>query len=77
MTSGIFKLKTLVMMQIRDKMEMSFTRSKLSLLFKIAAIIGRVALSGVAFFEFFFLTSELNLFSFAGLIQKQFYQQHV
>ena len=68
MTSGIFKLKTLVMMQLRDKMDMSFTRSKRSLMFKIAAIIGRVALSGVAFFAFFFLASALKLFSFSGLV---------
>lgn len=68
MTSGIFKLKTLVMMQLKDKMDMSFTRSKRALMFKIAAIIAQVALSGVAFFAFFYLASMLRLFSFSGLV---------
>ena len=68
MTSGIFKLKTLVMMQLKDKLDMSFMRSKRSLMFKIAAIIGQVALSGVAFFAFFYLTSLLKLFSWSGIV---------
>ena len=66
--TGIFKLKTLVMMQLRDKLDMSFVRSKRSMLFKIMAIIGQVALSGVAFFAFFYLASALKLFSFSGLV---------
>ena len=66
--TGIFKLKTLVMMQLKDKLDMSFLRTKRSLLFKIAAIVGQVALSGVAFFAFFYLASMLKLFSFSGAV---------
>lgn len=62
------KLKTLVLMQLKDKLDLSFVRSKRSLLFKIAAIVGQVALSGVAFFVFFYLASLLKLFSFSGLV---------
>lgn len=61
-------LKTLVMMQLKDKLDLSFVKSKRSLMFKIAAVVGQVALSGVAFFAFFFLASELKLFSFSGLV---------
>ena len=68
MTGGIFKLKTLVMMQLKDKLDMSFVRKKRSLLFKIAAIVAQVALSGVAFFVFFYLASALKLFSFSGAV---------
>ena len=68
MTGGISKLKTLVMMQLRDKLDMSFLRSKRSLLFKIASVLVQVVLSGVAFFAFFFLASELKLFSFSGAV---------
>lgn len=66
--TGIRNLKTLVMMQLKDKMDLSFVRSKRSLLFKIAAIIGQVALSGGAFFAFFYLASMLKLFSYAGTV---------
>ena len=65
---GLKKLKTLVMMQLKDKLDMSFVRSKRAMLFKIAAIIGQVVLSGVAFFVFFYLASRLKLFSFSGLV---------
>ena len=68
MSVGMQKLKTLVMMQLKDKLDLSFVKSKRSLLFKIAAIIGQVALSGVAFFAFFYLASLLKLFSFSGLV---------
>ena len=64
----IRNLKTLVMMQLKDKMDLSFVKSKRSLLFKIAAIIAQVALSGGAFFAFFYLASLLKLFSFSGLV---------
>ena len=62
------KLKTLVMMQLKDKIDMSFTRSTRSLIFKIMAVIGQVVLSGAAFFVFFFLASALKLFSFSGIV---------
>ena len=66
--TGILKLKTLVLMQLKDKLDLSFTRTKRAMMFKIAAIIGQVVLSGVAFFAFFFLASMLKLFSFSGLV---------
>lgn len=64
----ITNLKTLVMMQLKDKMDLSFVKSKRSLLFKIAAIVGQVAFAGGAFFGFFYLASYLKLFSFSGLV---------
>ncbi|MCH5151679.1 MAG: hypothetical protein J1F65_03365 [Clostridiales bacterium] len=64
----IRNLKTLVMMQLKDKMDLSFVKSRRSLLFKIAAIIGQVVLSGGAFFAFFFLASMFKLFSFSGAV---------
>ena len=64
----IRNLKTLVMMQLKDKMDLSFVRSKRSLMFKIAAIVGQVALSGGGFFAFFYLASLLKLFSFSGSV---------
>ncbi|MCH5156692.1 MAG: hypothetical protein J1G02_02305 [Clostridiales bacterium] len=66
--TGIFKLKTLVMMQLKDKLDMSFVRTKRSFLFKIMAIVAEIALSGVAFFVFFYLASALKLFSFSGAV---------
>lgn len=65
---GFIKLKTLVMMQLKDKIDLSFVKSKRSLMFKIAAVIGQVALSGVAFWAFFYLASALKIFSFSGLV---------
>ena len=64
----IRNLKTLVMMQLKDKLDLSYVKSKRSLLFKIAAIIGEIALSGGAFFAFFFMASKLMLFSYTGLV---------
>lgn len=68
MTTEFKNLKTLVMMQLKDKMDLSFVKTKRKLLFKIAAIVGQVALSGGAFFVFFYLASLLKLFSFSGLV---------
>ncbi len=61
-------LKTLVMMQLRDKLDLSYLRSKRKLLFKVAAVIGQVLLSGAAFYIFFALASALKLFSFSGMV---------
>lgn len=66
--ANMANLKTLVMMQLKDKLDLSFTKSKRSMLFKIAAVVGEVVLSGGAFFLFFFLASILKLFSFSGQV---------
>ena len=68
MSTDFNNLKTLVVMQLKDKLDMSFVKSKRSLLFKIMAVIGQVVLSGAAFFLFFYLASLLKLFSFSGHI---------
>ena len=60
-------LTTLVMMQLKDKMDLSFVKSKRSLLFKIVAIVAQVALSGGAFFAFFYVPSVLGLFGFGAV----------
>lgn len=64
-------LKTLVMMQLKDKMDLSFVKSKRKTLFKVAAILGQILLSGAAFFLFFFLASALKLFSFSGAVPSE------
>ena len=66
MSATFSKLKTLVLMQLKDKLDLSFAKSKRSLMFKVAAVIGQIVLSGAAFFVFFYLASLLKLFSFSG-----------
>ncbi len=66
--TALHDLKTLVLMQLKDKLDLSFTDSKRSMLFKISAIAGQILLSGGAFFLFFFLASALKLFSFSGAV---------
>lgn len=61
-------LKTLVVMQLKDKLDLSFTKSARSTLFVVMAKLGQFVLSGGAFFLFFYLASLLKLFSFTGLV---------
>lgn len=61
-------LKTLVAMQLKDKIDLSFVKSPRKTLFKAASALLRFLLSGGAFFLFFYLASLLKLFSFTGLI---------
>lgn len=61
-------LKTLVTMQLKDKMDLSFTKSARSTLFTVVAKIGQFVLSGAAFFLFFYLASLLQLFSYTGVV---------
>ena len=61
-------LKTLVMMQLKDKLDLSFVKSPRKTLFKVAGILAQVLLSGGAFFLFFYLASAFKLFSFTGRV---------
>lgn len=61
-------LKTLVMMQLKDKIDLSFTKSPRKTLFKVAGIIAQVLLPGAAFFLFFYLASLLKIFSILGIV---------
>lgn len=61
-------LKTLVAMQLKDKMDLSFLGSPRKTLFAVAGMIAQFVLCGAAFFIFLFLASMLKLFSFIGLI---------
>ena len=71
MRTSLRNLKTLVMMQLKDKLDMSFVGSKRGILFKAAAIVGQILLSGAAFYVFFFLASALKLFSFSGAVPSE------
>ena len=51
------------MMQLKDKLDFSFVKSKRQTLFKVAGILAQIILPGAAFFLFFFLAAELKIFS--------------
>lgn len=61
-------LKTLVMMQLKDKIDLSFTKSPRRMLFKVAGMVAQVLLPGAAFFLFFYLASLLKIFSILGIV---------
>lgn len=61
-------LNTLVMMQLKDKLDLTYLKSPRKTLFKVSALIGEIALSGGAFFAFFYVASLFKLFSFTGRI---------
>lgn len=61
-------LKILVMMQLKDKLDMSFLKSPRKTLFKVAALLGQILLSGAAFFLLFYLSSQLKIFSIFGKV---------
>lgn len=61
-------LKTLVMMQLKDKLDLSFIKSPRKTLFKVAGILGQILLSGGAFFLLFFFASKLKIFSVYGIV---------
>lgn len=60
------KLKTLVMMQLRDKLDLSYLRSVRSLIIKIALFILQIAAITAVFFVLFYLSIRLRVFSLAG-----------
>lgn len=61
-------LKVLVMMQLKDKMDLSYLKSPRKTLFKVSAMLGQILLSGVAFYLLFFLSSKLKIFSIYGKV---------
>lgn len=65
---NVANLRTLVMMQLRDRLDLSFLRSKRRLLFRIAAEVGQIVLAGGGFFALFYIVSKLMLFSASGYI---------
>ncbi len=68
MKTDLLNLKTLFVMQLKDKLDMSFAKSARATLFKVAGKIGQFLLSGVAFFLIFYVASLLKLFSFTGVV---------
>ena len=61
-------LKTLVVMQLKDKTDLSYLKSPRKTLFAVAGKLGQFVLAGAAFFLFLFLASLLKLFSFTGIV---------
>ncbi len=61
-------LKTLVMMQLKDKIDLSFVRSRRKLLFKIVFVVLQFALALAAFYAFFYVAVLLKIFSFSGYV---------
>lgn len=62
------KLKTLVLMQLRDKIDLSFVRNKKSLLFKSVLYVLLFAVITVAFYFVFKISISLGIFSFAKVL---------
>lgn len=58
-------LKTLVMMQLKDKLDLSFVRNKRSLVLKIALSIVKIVAITAVFFLLFYLSVRLSVFSFS------------
>ena len=56
------------MMQLKDKLDLSFVESKRKTLFKVAGMLAQVLLPGAAFFLFFFLAAQLRIFSISGSV---------
>lgn len=61
-------LKTLVIMQLKDKLDLSFVKSARSTLFTVVAKVVQFVLSTAAFFLFFYFASLLKLFSYTGIV---------
>ncbi len=68
MKTDFNNLKTLVVMQLKDKTDLSYLKSSRKTLFVAAGKIGQFVLSGAAFFLFLYLASLLKLFSFTGIV---------
>ena len=68
MKTDFNNLKTLVVMQLKDKTDLSYLKSPRKTLFVAAGKIGQFVLSGAAFFLFLYLASLLKLFSFTGIV---------
>ena len=64
--TGLKNLKTLVAMQLRDKLDMSFVRSVRSLIIKIVLYILQIAVVTAAFYLLFYLSIRLKVFSLLG-----------
>ena len=61
-------LKTLVLMQLKDKTDLSYLSSPRKTLFAVVGKIAQFVLCGAAFFVFLLLANMLKLFSFTGII---------
>lgn len=61
-------LKTLVMMQLKDKLDLSFTKSKRSLILKIAVSVVKLVAVCAIFFLLFFLSVRFSIFSLSATV---------
>lgn len=68
MKSDFFKLKTLVCMQLRDKLDLSFAKSIRSLIIKIALAVLKLVVITALFFGLFYFSNLLSVFSFSGVL---------
>ena len=63
---GLKKLKTLVMMQLKDKLDMSYVRSVRSLIIRIVLFVLQIAAVTAVFYVLFYLSIRLRVFSLSG-----------
>lgn len=66
--SEMKKLKTLVMMQLKDKLDLSFVHSARTLIIKIVLSLVKLVVAVVAFFAIFFVAKLLSVFRPFGYI---------
>ena len=66
--AGIKKLKTLVMMQLRDKLDLSFVRSVRSTIIKVALAIIKMVVAVAIFYVLFMVCNMLSVFRPTGYI---------
>ena len=68
MKSDLFKLKTLVAMQLKDKLDLSFVKSTRSLIIKIVLSLVKLIVVTGLFFVLFYFSNVLSIFSFSGVL---------
>ena len=66
--AGLKKLKTLVMMQLRDKLDLSFVRSVRSTIIKVVLSIIKIVVAVAIFYVLFMVCNMLSIFRPAGYI---------
>ncbi len=67
-TTALPKLKTLVAMQLQDKIDTSFTKSKRGWIFKIVFAVVKPVVVTALFWFVFYLCNMLSVFSFSGVL---------
>lgn len=68
MKTYLRNLKTLVMMQLRDKLDLSFIRSFRSTIIKVVLAIVKLAIAIIAFYAVFYISKLLSLFRPFGYV---------